>query len=380
VFEISTYPIISPFYFFGGCVYEIINKVLPNVNLRDFVDPTGDIDVLLNMPAIDVNFSGEIENYLLDENGVMSEFLDNYTRWIINQLKIQLQSIPPLILDRLFENAVQFDVSENEEAVHSDVREHLLDRRVWIVRSPMYADKMIKIQVVVKFENTPESDHIIELVLPIANSIKDSGNLNNSDFMEDFIMIHGFPVQNFINLIKDNLSAMRGRIHFYNNPELRHKLYNHVGRLQFINELAHRSTMLELQFQDNTYTKSNTRRSTTIRGYFKQRTFVGRVLDLMDYLISIRNEGTLSQLSYNGRIGDSPYTPNAMIRSLVQYYSRFFKDRRSDPIPPSDLGRLPRSLSPAEIMSQLYVAEGGFKRRTSRKLKRRKNYGKTRKN
>jgi hypothetical protein len=164
-------------------------------------------------------------------------------------------------------------------------------------------------------------------------------------------------------------------MHFYNNPELRHKLYNHVGRLQFINELAHRSTMLELQFQDNTYTTFNNRRS-TIRGNSKQKLFVGRVLDLMDYLISIRNEGTLSQLSYNGRVGD---TPNTMIRSLVQHYSRFFKDRHSASIQPSGQGKLPRSLSPAEIMSQLYVAEGGFKRRTSRKLKRRKNYGKTRK-
>lgn len=355
----------NPYYFFGGCVYEILNRVIPATNLRNFVDPTGDIDVIVNLPYIEVSPDTDTDylGYLL-ENGRMNGLLDNYTRWLLIQLKLQLQSIP--ILDRLFENAVQFDLAEVGDEGRYDIRLHLLDRRVWFVRLPVYdrPQKTIKLQIIAKFEGTPE-DHLIELVLPLISEISpiysDRLNYNYPGFTESFNMVGGFPLQRFTDLIQDNVKAMYERMGLSTEPEFRHKFYNHVGRLQFLNAFAGSPALYgildKIEFQPRTY------RGSTTSGLTRKREFIGRIYYLMDTILRIRDEGNLMRL-YHRDSADN--TEVGMINSLALHLKPILRDKRGDFIPPNDYLKVPRRLSNDEIIRKI----GGKRKPKSRKSKK----------
>lgn len=228
--------------YFGGTVYEILNnqpEVKAIVNLRDYVDPTGDIDVKIRMPRI--IFVKPVENdflnYFYTENAPtktnMNDLLQDYTKWIFLNMKAQIEKIPEQIFNQIFADAAHFENDEDSELVHADL---IFERNnVKLLRTHLF--KMIKIQLSVKFEKAHKPEHLLEFVLPLFISPGDAEVLKNPNF-DDIMKIREYPVEKFNKLIEGNIDALKERIAIINNAKLSHKAYNHIGRLRFLNKIA----------------------------------------------------------------------------------------------------------------------------------------------
>jgi len=301
-------PILEPYYFFGGCVYEILNTLIPDIPLREYVDPTGDIDVRLCLPYIETLESRDIDfiDYHLNADGTMNKLLHSYTVWLMEQVKIQFETLPKPLFDKLFENTIPFDFHEHQEAAYSDIQIPI--GNLWIVRVPFNDKGMIKIQVICKFVNT-EADHCLEFLLLIHPTPKFS-QLNESilDLNNDRLMIRTFSLESFRRLLEGNLDSMKNRKFMFNDDNLRHKFYNHVGRMEYLNMFFSRETnhAFILSLPQNAIVQ-----------------FASRVLYLLHYFISKRDAGEFSHFSHDGNVFTKAYTPNRMMDSLLSFLIRF---------------------------------------------------------
>lgn len=350
-------PITEPYYFFGGCVYEIINTLIPDpIPLRNYVDPTGDIDIRLYLPFIETPPDGiDYINYHLKADGTMNELLRNYTQWLMQQLEMQLKGIPKPLFDQLFENTVSFDFHEQGEALHSDLQ--IPVGNLWIVRVPQYDAGMIKIQVVCKFADT-EADHCLEFVMPINTTPKVS-NLNETilNLNDARMFIKGFPLESFRRLLDGNLSGMKERAVLYNNEELRHKLYNHVGRIQYLN------MFFSLEKNHGFILGSH------------QITFANGVLQLLHYFIGKREANELRHFSHDGTVLGDAYTDDVMMLSLLRFLIRFVFPKLDTTKPPLMKSVQIDSVRVGvpELLAKFPVAGGGRARKTMRNRRRKRN-------
>jgi hypothetical protein len=358
----------EPYYFFGGCVYEILNsmalaertrsKNIPYVNLRNYVDPTGDIDVKIVLPAIKIigsrtnNADLDFSTYLLKDNGTgMTDLLDNYIRWIFYQLKDQIERMP--LFEKLFENTEAFELSEEPgEAAKADLSVRI--GNLWLVRVFLPELRMVKIQLVVKFIDT-RPDHILEIVLELEDTCK--AGLITSEVFSNLNrrlshVINGIRLESFSQLIEGNIGAMKERKVFVENIQFRHKFYNHVGRLQYLNKYLTNPSMLQ-------YVNDATNDS-----------FNAALFYLFYHLCKNRDEDDLKLYSHNGKVEDKPYTDGRMMRSLIDNLVKFTKGIGKEQMLWKE-GKSGVRISREKVFECLRLsAEGGFKRnRKSRKCK-----------
>jgi hypothetical protein len=75
--------------FAGGCVYEILKNKYKNVDLYDYCDPTGDIDVNVyppKLPSFDEEEDGEPNVYFRLINDNVNSFYRDFLEWLFNNL------------------------------------------------------------------------------------------------------------------------------------------------------------------------------------------------------------------------------------------------------------------------------------------------------
>jgi len=345
----------EPYYFFGGCVYEILNAIVMgervhsnDINLRDYVDPTGDIDVRITAPyfIIDQPYDYDFSSYLLTENGTrMTTFLDHYTDWVFNQLKEQVQSMP--LFEKLFENTEAFELSEEPiEAAFANLSVRI--GNLWLVRILEYQSKMVKIQLVVKFIDT-KPNHILEIVLPIDTECTRPPLKNEIDSYMS--IINGIRIESFAKLIAGNISSMLERKQYHNINESRHKFYNHIGRIQYLNKYL---SIFPEHIQ-------NIKKDIAKFGNLETELIL-----LFDYLAKNREDGDLKLFSYNGKVSGEPYTDGKMMRSLVDNLVTFL-NLEKDQI---QIWKFKNRFSKKSVIDKLLLStEGGYKRSKSRKNK-----------
>ena len=243
--------------FFGGCVYEILKTEYKNINIREYIDPTGDIDILLSMPylnwvddeaAIKLGDNYDFDEYYFTESVAsqksMNALLNDYTQWIFNCMKSQLEKIPQTVFENMFVDSVPFDLADDPEGAYSDL---IFERgNIRLVRTFSLGEAgrggMIKIQLIAKFNDMTKSDHIVEFVLPLTQAINDTqgsmlGGENKSFFGKTTLLSGGFPVETYSELLKGNIDAAITRVVALNSPtpDLYHKFFNHIGRLKYLN-------------------------------------------------------------------------------------------------------------------------------------------------
>ena len=233
-----------PYYFFGGCVYELIDRVYPN-SIRNYIDPTGDIDVHLSLPAItQIPVEGDpyIDTVILPTGKeVMSPLIDHYTQWLYREWVKQIQLFSNLpFFPILFGNTVPFSYQENDEGKKADLFTQI--HNLWIVRIPDIEGKMVKIQLLVKFTSTKESDHIVEFVLPLNCTSELQGGIKYESIQikhesNTYMLLPTIPIASFGKLLLDNCKAMVEREPMRDSDEYRHKFFNHVGRIQYLNRI-----------------------------------------------------------------------------------------------------------------------------------------------
>jgi len=227
---------------FGGSVYELLNPKLQKtlgINLSDFTDPTGDLDIQVMLPCVepDIPYDGELSyQYLYEESeGTfrMTNLGESYSRWIYEHYVRELRKIERNIIE-IFPNSKPFDFKDDSEAERADLAEKI--GNLWVVRT--HSDSFIKVQVVMKIEVEGQEDyisHLLEFVL----SISDVNLINNNKCEPkryDELNISGLPTQTYIELIRGNLSSYKERILLHPGP-LAYKLYNHSRRMLYLNQI-----------------------------------------------------------------------------------------------------------------------------------------------
>lgn len=219
------------FYFFGGTSYELLNTVYSCVDLHKYVDPTGDIDMSLILPHIEIDSDTDYLNYLFTEKEKseesLSPFLDDYTKWLFEEVVKQFENMPKRYFDEMFDECENLEIKEKAHFVK------LVHKKICIKRLFLFEENMIKIQGLCKFKNIDE-DHFFEFVLPLSN-LDDIDFLNNKEKkllkITDSIYINDFNY-----LFLNDMKAIQTRIHALNNSNssLEYKFYNHLKRFEYL--------------------------------------------------------------------------------------------------------------------------------------------------
>ena len=237
-----------PYYFFGGCVYELLGALYPSPsypNLHDYVDPTGDVDVAVMFPTqieIEGDYPEEFIEYPFntvqqteqnEKPTIYNSLFDHYTKWIMEQIKQKLSSP---IFRPLHDLTEPFDIREDENGKQAD---YLIQvGNIWIIREPT-----IKILVIAMFEGVAEADHIFDF--SFRGDLDTIGELppliKPREIPRMFLKTQNpqftnIPVQNFAELIAGNWSGMYDRQRLV-NTENSHKLFNHIQRMRYLNTL-----------------------------------------------------------------------------------------------------------------------------------------------
>jgi hypothetical protein len=231
--------------FFGGSVYELLNikfKKSLGIDIKDYIDPTGDLDIQIDLPCLEL-LEGDLEKsyqykFLIEkpEGITMTNLGEHLSRWIFTNFLTKLRQIEPQF-SKIFPNSMEFDYREDDEAENSDIAERI--GNLWLVRT--HSDSFIKVQLVMKISIKGESDyisHILEFVLSsnLENTIEE--NHCNSQLFKIYDY-SGFPTQTLEELVRGNLSSYKTRIALYGGP-LQYKLFNHSRRMLYLNEIIKR--------------------------------------------------------------------------------------------------------------------------------------------
>lgn len=317
--QVKTNAPTSLYFYFGGSVYEIMNGLYDRPGLPDlhsYVDPTGDLDVMIMLPNLTFpagqsskdylayffnqlpqnmkknqgtrknrkvffkggNYNNNLENTNENKNNNENNnqnanenqnavepletvgctnniftganatqgsikrdsrrycsLVEHYTDWIMDHFAKHLkQYMHGGLFELLFGNTVKFNIENDSEGRYAD--RIICIGNLKLVRSYLPYMGLIKIQLIAKFQNMTRSDHICEFLLSMPN--QPSVNHTLKKYLEidyNYHVLKGFPLSNFGELVRGNLDSLINRYSLY-NTELRHKFYNHVGRMQYLHD------------------------------------------------------------------------------------------------------------------------------------------------
>lgn len=244
---IKTKPIDKfPYYFFGGCVYEILNNEFKQLNnsLHNYTDPTGDIDVRFTLPNIKINekIVNDYSDFLFEPDGKdfkMNAFVDDYTKWIFNQVKKYLTELSKRpLFNKIFADTVEFDYKDEPEGEYADLYHKI--ENLWLVRTVI--NGFIKIQITIKYKDMEEPDHILEINLPAQPNLDeipdDVYRIDSLDrFTNKYIVLKDkIPIESFSELYMANARAGKERLELLDGEGYHHKFYNHIQRSLFLNK------------------------------------------------------------------------------------------------------------------------------------------------
>ena len=269
--------------FFGGCVYEILSRKYPNVNLNQFIDPTGDVDVALFLPKIQI-LNDNIEqpprklgqsSYIFVKSDKTNEteptWLNSYIcalgKWLVESIYNILISefeIPDKIRT-MFPNIEEFEFNRYSELKDyyrkPELGFNLMNIHNLIYIASFITGNMYKIQIIMKIGN--EIDHVFEFVYSGLTSTSYTVNDDGVGFTitktRPFVSINineiTYNIEVVSNLIEGNLDAYlyRNKVIYDKTKSSYHKALNHVGRLLYLLELHYQNTTTTIQYGRKVY-------------------------------------------------------------------------------------------------------------------------------
>jgi hypothetical protein len=321
------------FYFFGGTSYELLNATYKSVDLHKYVDPTGDIDISLLLPHIEIDSENEYLNYLFTDEkkseDSISPLLDDYTKWVFNQVANQFEKLPKKLFDNIFGECENLELKEKRDFIH------LIHKKIAIIRHFEIDDSMIKIQGVCKFKksisdhlkmkslntqihNSYVDDHFFELILPLYD-LDDSEFINSKHKtmkLKDTIYISDLN-----SLFIGDMLAIQTRIHAFdtnlneNQTNMEHKFYNHIGRFQYLIKFITNSILKE-----NKLELSNKEITNLI-------SFSLKIFTLF-YLLKLSNK--LKLIDYTSSFSDKEIIENSLRTYYTILKERYSKDLKEE--------------------------------------------------
>jgi hypothetical protein len=287
-------------------VYEVLYKKYGNninynnVDLHKYCDATGDIDIKLFFPQLQINDRTRTRHPVISffnrENKINS-FFNHFTGWIF-KVVADTFSYNEIIrdearLNEMFPNTVDFDIDEYDQ-IDEAVKNYDYGFRYRKVGNfyvvGYYEDSMFKTQIICKVVKNGITviDHLLEFVCSyyfnLQNGYKvtpekgypdilssSSNDLFNANYLGSFesqikqLLIRPFSfsnlkqkykqdiyIQTYTKLIDGNISGYNDRYTFISNPDdpklngklYRHKGLNHVARLFYLFELFYQNENL----------------------------------------------------------------------------------------------------------------------------------------
>lgn len=250
-----------PYHFFGGFVYYILNNTYPEIDIYNYTDPTGDIDIRTVFPIINTsNLYEELDTdtiyfYAYNSDGSFSGLVENYLTWIIDHFVSGILEEYPSN-NKIFNNLVEFelpDYDETEAGVIMMKRDIHNLKKLYV--TALKERSMIKIQLSAKGKHMKDFDHILEFVFvanfhdnlsadvttgnDFINDIELASMDNGRSSRNNITVINNTNIQSINKLIDGNINAMVDReiVVTTNDYIHKHKFYNHIGRLQYLNKL-----------------------------------------------------------------------------------------------------------------------------------------------
>jgi len=138
------------------------------------------------------------------------------------------------LFDLLFGNTIPFNLDNDTEGRYAD--KIICIGNLKLVRSYLPYMGLVKIQLIARFTGMKKSDHICEFLLDMPYKPNASLTLQKYQAYEHkYQILKGFPLSNFAELIRGNIDSLINRYSLF-NTDLRHKFYNHVGRMQYLHD------------------------------------------------------------------------------------------------------------------------------------------------
>jgi hypothetical protein len=234
---------LTPFYYFGGVSYELLNETYKCVDLHKYVDPTADIDIELELPFVQIDETKkEYMNYFFDSEKpsfeTLSHFVKDYIEWLFEEIKKLFESIPKHIFDDIFGEC---------ENIYGDVT---VRNKIKLIT--YYDNNNLRIQGLCKFKDIPE-DHFFEMILGL-NDLEEPTVLNKGQKL--LKLKKDVYILDLKSLFMGDMLALQTRIHALNSNEnkyLKHKFYNHIGRFDYLLQF-----IIKCVLEENRLNLSNT--------------------------------------------------------------------------------------------------------------------------
>lgn len=266
------------YYFFGGTVYNILNKNVFDENgingetlLELFVDNTGDIDVGIQYPPFDditnietiktelsqttkiqeKNIFYSLNQYVPTNNETVKRINIYYEKYSTDLYNKIFEKLTIMVKNKKinFSYAVPFNFAEESyDEFSSGSLDNLIDDKAHLVK--VCVNDMIKIQLVIKINVDGDTflvDHLFEIIIS-CNDLVDVEMTKKRTIMFD--TINNVNIQNINLLLTQNFYAYFDRRELVNNTQNMHKPINHVGRLLYL-------LYLFKEYQTDIYIKDN---------------------------------------------------------------------------------------------------------------------------
>ena len=338
------------FNFFGGSAYEILHNAIkkrnllgdPEIaeymipNIRELIDPTGDIDISVRRPYISYKAKDDFIDFDFEdyECTKLNSIMMHWTKWLFENVVKAYKESPAR--KGIAERTEIFDPQENGEIAGSTVLQSEIVDNVFICL--LLEKTMVKVQIVGKFKGVSHSDHFFEMVIGLlTNIIPPPSNTaiaslakfkiseqEAPDFLNKERDAHGYNlltmdlqyirIQSFYKLIDDNIDSIKNRFDFHDDDEYRHKFYNHVQRLRYLNAIFPYFVTDNKKDADSAPYLTYIKNSSVLAAFQRLIKFIKSYDTPDEYGIGIDNK--ICYFNYNYKKGDV-CNPTLLFESLI---------------------------------------------------------------
>ena len=248
---------------FGGAECEYLNmkyKEESGIDLRDYVDPTGDFDIKIFYDSIEYDSrGGEVIIQVYNDEGRISPLFDSMTRWVFGRVYEKIEALPLREIVRANRRSTTIPLNNSNKVllrktldIQTDDSLFLYAKYGNLVVLRKKENNLIKIQVtaLILMPNGKEyMDHLTEFVLKTGEDTT-GGNANtaNRDIGDIFLKekrkimnIDGLNVEKIPDYFISQINGYFGRYEVFTNDSYLyalHKVKNHVQRIKYILKMA----------------------------------------------------------------------------------------------------------------------------------------------
>jgi hypothetical protein len=247
---------------FGGSVAEVLNYAYreeSGINLRDYVDPTGDFDVSFFYETLvlknDTLPDDDKYTIVYNPDNTISPLIDHMTKWVFERFSETIERVVEkyAIAHLEIDTVKTYKLPSLPETCKSSLNCRdddplFLSKTVGdytVIRKT--EPDMIKIQLAINIqtreannimEKNQYTDHLIEFVLTTKSDI--ASNLGGSDqFMNKMITVQNINIQSPDKWISSQMSGYNSRKRIFEEKGKhyllnKHKIINHVKRVEYI--------------------------------------------------------------------------------------------------------------------------------------------------